>query len=96
MNTESTATPPESPVAVPCSLLLGLIRMTHNESSKGDWRVSLDYDNYHDGACVLDGDGNVIGECYELPPEEMDPDQGVAWQFARAIETAIQNSENSD
>jgi hypothetical protein len=58
------------------------------ESKKGKWRVILDYDNYQDGARILDGDGTLHGECYELPPEDMDVDDGVAWQFSKALDQA--------
>lgn len=50
---------------VTSSLLLGLIALGNREDGDGNWRVILDYDNYQDGARVLDGDGNVLGECYE-------------------------------
>ncbi len=80
--------------AIPCSLFLGLIGLVQ-ESTGGDWRCSLDYDNYQDGARVMDGDGNVIGECYELWPEEMGVDEGVAWQFSRAIERALHSPANA-
>ncbi len=46
-------------------VLMGLIRLSDNESKKGKFQVTLDYDNYQDGGRVLNGDGKVIGECYE-------------------------------
>jgi hypothetical protein len=48
------------------SLLIGLLQLTDREDSKGNWRVIIDYDNYQDGARILDGDGNILGECYDL------------------------------
>lgn len=48
------------------SLLIGLLQLTDREDSKGHWRVIIDYDNYQDGARILDGDGNILGECYDL------------------------------
>lgn len=45
-------------------LLTGFVRLTNNEGKAG-WRVTLDYDNYHDGARVIDADGKVIAECYD-------------------------------
>lgn len=76
------------------SLLHGLVGLVR-ESVEGHWRVTLDYNNYHDGARVLDGDGKVIGECYEAWPAEMGVDDGVTWQFCRAIEQALSNAENA-
>lgn len=48
------------------SLLIGLLQLTDREDSKGNWRVIIEYDNYQDGARILDGDGNILGECYDL------------------------------
>lgn len=45
-------------------LLVGFVRLTNNEGKDG-LRVTLDYDNYHDGARVIDADGKVIAECYD-------------------------------
>lgn len=78
-------------------LLGGLISLVR-ESASGHWRVSLDYDNYHDGARVLDGDGKVLANCYESPPDEIsgqwDGEEISAWQFEQAISRAIK-SENA-
>lgn len=46
------------------NLLTGFVRLTNNEGKDG-WRVTLEYDNYHDGARVIDADGKVIAECYD-------------------------------
>jgi chromosome segregation ATPase len=62
--------------------LNGLLNLTDNESSEGYWRVTLDYDNYHDGARVLNGDGIIIGACY-------DQDKETNEQFQEAIDMAI-------
>ena len=63
-------------------LLHGLIQLTDQESKNGNWRVTLDYENCGDVARVLDGDGNVIGECGDL---DKDPNE----QFMSAIQQAI-------
>ena len=69
--------------------LNGLLNLTDNESSEGYWRVTLDYGNYHDGARVLDGDGNVIGRCYD---QEKEPNE----QFLEAIDMAIKTVAKKD
>lgn len=60
----------------------------------GKFRVILDYDNYHDGARVLDGAGNVLAECYDTFSGllDEDPEALTQAQFARAIEKAAQKS----
>lgn len=70
-----------------CSLLKELIALGDREDSQGRFRVTLDYDNYHDGARVLDGDGNVIGECYDHGEE------GVERQFIEAITRAVKENQ---
>ena len=70
-----------------------LVRLTNIEDSKGRFRVILDYDNYQDGARVLDGDGNVLGECYDLFDEIEDEDHP-DMQFLVAIDRAIENHNN--
>lgn len=72
----------------PYFLLKKLIALGDDESNTGLFRVSLDYDNYHDGARVLNGNGEVIGECYDPPPPEIPEEAMVEWQFHRAIEAA--------
>jgi len=70
-----------------CDLLKGLILLGNNEDSRGKFQVTLDYDNYQDGARVLDGDGKVLGECYDdLGGEEQ---EAVERQFVSAIQSAI-------
>jgi len=73
----------------PCSLLRGLIALTDQEDKKGGWRVTLDYDNYQDGARVLNGDGKVIGECYAHNEKIECPELQVEWQFVEAIRKAV-------
>ena len=68
-------------------LLKKLIALGDKESSSGKFRVILDYDNYHDGARILDGDGNILGECYALFPG-MPEDEVVECQFLEAIRRA--------
>ena len=63
-----------------------LIKLTDNESDEGNWRITLDYDNYQDGARVLNGDGVVIAECYDI---DKSPDE----QFIAAIDLAIASNE---
>lgn len=46
--------------------LLKLTTQTKREDSNGRWRVILEWDNYHDGAQILDGDGNLLAECYDF------------------------------
>lgn len=70
--------------------LFGLIE----ESASNGWRLVLEYDNYQDGARLLDGDGNLLGECYDSPPglSEENPMAGekiADWQFLQAIKKAI-------
>jgi len=73
-------------------LLKKLISLTDSESPKqGKFRVTLDYDNTHDGARVLNGDGDVLAECYKLP--NMEPPECGEWQFIQAIKTACSNAE---
>jgi hypothetical protein len=99
MQTENDTTKPEdSPQqeagegcsVATCSLLLGLIALGDRESSNGKFRVTLDYDNYQDGARVLDGDGNVMGECYDMFLPTPDDENGTVRQFTTAIHRAIQ------
>jgi hypothetical protein len=49
-------------------LLVGFVQLTNREAKDGG--VTLDYDNYHDGARVRDGDGKVIAECYDSMGED--------------------------
>lgn len=74
-------------------LLLGLLKLSSHESPKlGNFRVSLDYDNYQDGARVLNGDGDTIAECYDIPPcdqlDAIDGEDSARWQMLRAIRRA--------
>jgi hypothetical protein len=43
-----------------------LMKISNVESSEGFWRVTLDYDNYQDGARIADGDKKIISECYDI------------------------------
>lgn len=61
--------------------LFSLFDLTNTESGNGTWKVTLEYDNYHDGARVLDGDGNLLAECYDLDKE---PNE----QFLSAVDMA--------
>lgn len=61
----------------------GLMVIANMESETGEFKVTLDYDNYQDGARIFDGCGDKIGECYEVG---MDPDQ----QFLRAIADSVE------
>jgi hypothetical protein len=45
--------------------LEGLLNLTNNEGVAG-WRVTLSYDNYQDGALVINANGKVISECYDI------------------------------
>lgn len=76
--------------------LIGLVQECHS----GNWRVSLDYNNYQDGARVLDGDGNVLAECYDSPPDDLsqfwDGVKISEWQFLKAIEKAVVEAELRD
>lgn len=71
-------------LALDSKRLKSLIELTNNEGDKGEWSVTLDYDNYHDGARVLNANGRVIAECYEVgkTPEE---------QFGLAIDAAMES-----
>ena len=69
--------------------MTGLLNLTDNESSEGTWRVTLDWENSQDTARVLDGDGNVIGECFDIDSE--DPND----LFIRAIDIAIKQNEET-
>lgn len=89
-SSDETGTAP-APDAVNASLLHGLIELGGREDSEGRFRVTLEYDNYHDGAIVLDGDGNRLGECYghnDAIPDD-DNDSQVQWQYCEAITAAI-------
>lgn len=78
------------------SLIKKLIELTEDESPRrGNWRVTLDYDNYHDGARVLDGDGKVIAECYDSPPN-LQPPESAEWQFLKAIQRAVKAKAKSN
>lgn len=68
-------------------LLDGLIAFGNKEDSQGRWRVTLDWDNYHDIARVLDGDGNILGECFEDQGGE--EEEQVRRMFLKAIGNAI-------
>lgn len=48
-----------------------LLRIGNNEGHHG-WAVMLRYDNYQDGAQILDCDGKIMADCYDLDktPEE--------------------------
>lgn len=46
------------------------------------FRIVLDYDNYQDGARVLNADGAILGQCYR---GNLSPDQ----QFVAAMRNAI-------
>lgn len=74
------------------SLLYGLIELGDREDSKGNFRVTLDYENTSDVARVLDGDGNILGECGDLFDDEDDPQETVRRQFLQAIGNALSNS----
>jgi predicted RNase H-like nuclease (RuvC/YqgF family) len=67
----------------------GLLNLTDIESSEGAWKVSLEYDNSGDRAMVLDGDGNIIGECFDI---EKSPNE----QFLEAIDMAIKTVAKND
>lgn len=69
-------------------LLVALCSLTDKESKKGKWRVTIDYDNYQDGGRVLDGDGKVLGECYEDRGYSAEG-EGVNGQLIGAIIAAI-------
>lgn len=58
-----------------------LMNQTANEGNHG-WCVTLDYNNYQDGARVLNADGEVIASCYDINKEPND-------QFRSAIDAAI-------
>lgn len=75
------------------TLLVGLLNLTDRESSNGSFRVTLDYDNKQDGARVLDGDGNILGSCYDLNPwgGAVMPEAVPNLQFLEAIREAIHN-----
>lgn len=85
--------PEESNQAV-CSLLCALINLGDTESKSGLFRISLDYDNCHDGARILNGDGEVIAECYDNPPPQISEEKTVEWQFIQAIQRAKHKAEN--
>lgn len=68
-------------------IVLGFAQFTRNEGVDG-WRVTLLYDNTHDGAQVVDADGNVIAECYdelEGCDEETLPDMQCVEAMRRAV-----------
>jgi len=50
--------------------VLTILLESIKEDSKGRWRLILDYDNYHDGARILDGDENILAECYDINIED--------------------------
>lgn len=58
-----------------------LAKLTDIEGKTG-FRLTLDYDNCHDGARVLNADDAILGQCYRgtLSPDE---------QFVAAIRSAI-------
>lgn len=58
-----------------------LFNLTDRENEEGSFRATLQYDNYQDGAWVVDGDGNVIGSCHDIDKEPND-------QFRVAIDEA--------
>lgn len=68
--------------------LEGLLNLTENESSEGAWKVTLEYDNSGDRAMVIDGDGNIIGECFA----DKEPNE----QFLEAIDMAIKTVAKND
>lgn len=58
-----------------------LFDITDTDGEEG-WRCLLEYDNVGDGACILDGNSNLIASFYG----EGDPDE----QFRAAIDLATQ------
>jgi len=78
------------------AILAGLINLFREEDSQGRFRVVLQYDNYQDGAQILDGDEKLIGECYYLfdnPPGATDAEHSILLQFKVAIIKAMQNKD---
>ena len=43
---------------------LGLLKLQNEENSEGKFKITLEYNNYHDGAVIINGDGENIGECF--------------------------------
>lgn len=72
--------------------LLALIAVTENEGNNGKFKVSLEYDNYQDGALIRDATGKLLASCYATnpsPPPESDKEPSIAeceWQFRTAID----------
>jgi len=59
-----------------------------NKEGHHGWSVMLRYDNYQDGAQILDADGKVVADCYELLVEG-DGDANPIAQFRAAIDAAM-------
>jgi|GEM_PF-3476139 len=76
--------------AMACEVQRVLKRITRHTENEGvyGWRVVFDYDNIHDGARILDGDGHSMAECYE----KGEPDD----QFVRAIDSLIRGPLNNE
>jgi hypothetical protein len=63
-----------------------LLNLTDHEGKNG-WCITLSYDNYQDGAQIIDADGKVIADCYDI---ELEPNE----QFRKAIDSALKQNEN--
>lgn len=71
------------------------------EDTDGRWRITLEYDNYQDGAILRLPNGKILSECYILPEEiqkDLDkhidggdyPDTVIEAQFEAAINLAFE------
>lgn len=78
------------------ALLRGLISLGQYEDENGEYKTTLEYDNYQDVAMVKDGNGKIIGECLALPEDCDDPEAGVFDQFVKAIQQAIENTKEEE
>jgi hypothetical protein len=63
-----------------------LQKIIDREDTKGEFSVTLRYDNYQDGAIIKNGD-EVIAECYDWDPDSH-PEDWPLEQFLRALELA--------
>jgi hypothetical protein len=58
-------------------MIMSLIKLTETEGQTG-FNVKLMYDNYHDGAVIIDSNGQEVSSCYDIDKEP-------AEQFIEAI-----------
>jgi hypothetical protein len=58
-----------------------LLNMTDNEAEDGSFKVTLDYNNYQDGARIINGNGKIVADCYDVGLGPND-------QFRKALDKA--------